>query len=156
MPCSFFFFLRHLTEYIITYYRSKALQSFACMCDRNAILPLRTVSTSRHSVSWIFIRVTSASKIKQEGNFKQFQLAQGLWKSPCLVGSLVSMLFLASVQIWRMTKDSYYTCIPAQFAEHTQPGICYQFFCVLAFIVRVVMYNLQHLMACIEKLICVS
>jgi len=60
----FFFLLGegYLTEDIILHYRRKALQSFASMCDLNAILPLCTVSTSRHSVSWIFICVSSASK----------------------------------------------------------------------------------------------
>lgn len=78
MPCFWWGFFRYFTEDMISYYRSKALQSFAYMCDLNVILPLCTVSTSRHGVSWIFICVTSASKIKQERNFKQFQLAQGL------------------------------------------------------------------------------
>jgi len=54
------------------------LQNFASIFNLNAILPLCSFYQQVYSVIWIFIFVTLASKIKQERNFKQLQLNQGL------------------------------------------------------------------------------
>lgn len=95
-------FMGYLTEDVISYCKSKALQNFASIFNLNAILPLCSFYQHVYSVIWIFIFVTLASKIKQERNFKQLQLNQGLWKFPCLVGSLVSGLVH-----WPKTHDEW-------------------------------------------------
>lgn len=85
--------MRCLAGDVISYYRSKALQSFACICDLNAILSLFTVSTSRHTVSAGFSSVLLLSQKLNRRGILNSSNQHKVCKSPCLVGNLDSFFF---------------------------------------------------------------